>query len=348
MDPIVSHSEQTLTIDFGQVGRWGSQSEAFCLQLDASPIDRLIAYTAVARCIPELYAIQRPGDLLDAIWVHTKQVPARLAARIEFAREDYRNSLVGNDYPWPADHMPFNDFDALIERNPDDADDFDESWLSFRDSPQLHEFISDRFTECQNARAALNRSQPIFEHVCRLLESGQHPSLFESRSRLSQRALRLPPLVHDYSQSFLDRLAQQLANPDLDSVSYSGDGNLVLYYILASEQRRRCTIKGVRPRDALFLSALTDNQIRNSEWDSEIFWRTEGITYGELYIQDRGVIGSTSFSRHGIRFLDVLSIIDFGEMDGFSRTAGDGWFHYQNLTPPTRAERQELLATWRD
>jgi hypothetical protein len=102
--------------------------------------------------------------------------------------------------------------------------------------------------------------------------------------------------------------------------------------MLATEQRQRANQSGQEEWEALPVNALMNKKISNEAWGSKIRFFEEGLHYGNLYIQDRGLGNNLKelvevHHRNPVQF--ILSWHDEGSIEGDTAEAGDGWMLYR-------------------
>jgi hypothetical protein len=138
-----------------------------------------------------------------------------------------------------------------------------------------------------------------------------------------------------------------LRKPEIEAVRYRGEGDYRLLRQLCNAQRRRADAQGVRPGQALHLSALCNRRIDNPAWDSAVHFYDEGLGWGDLHIEGDGDFGAplrrlvgTPWQRFGRR---VLSARDLGDLPGYSCEIGEGWALYTawSDTPVVRPPRED-------
>ena len=166
------------------------------------------------------------------------------------------------------------------------------------------------------------------------MKSGNHPFACLSRADAIERSAGTKPNEPIHSAEFYKKLNELLRDPDLTSVAYRASGDYKVLRMLATEQRRRANLTNHDPDDALQINAIVNNPLANDTWDSHIIFYGAGIGYGDLLIEGGG-LGSASIKqlleKHGHkppgRF--ILSIKDEGDIQGFDKESGDGWFLYK-------------------
>ena len=327
-----------LTIDFGEVGYWNSK-EIFKVRLDASPLMQLIKDAENAYRVYELLLITRLGDVWDYVFVEPEVVPRRVSERIASAREDAKPRY-SDKHPWPEGQIPFATFDKLFFWSWDDTDPEDEAWLNHRGSSVMNSYAKELLAIVSSAKAWLNWNDPLLKHIIRLAETGKHG--YDALRRQSAIAAddSCGPDTDHHSDGFYKKLNELLRDSELVSVAYRANGDYRVLRMMATEQRRRANITGHRVGDALYLSALVNRTISNTAWDSEIWLFSEGLAHGDLFIQGPGIDSNaikTLIEEHGRSpGRHILSWRDEGEINGYTKETGAGWWLYRKDDPDSR------------
>lgn len=338
--------EAELTIDFGKVGSAHSE-QPFRVRLDARALADLIRHAENAHCVYELLLIDRPGDVWDYVWVVIKDLPKRVAERVEYARERAATRDKGH-HAWPNHHIPFTVFDRLFSWvYPYDADPEDEAWLSHRDTPTMRAFAKQLLATVRAAQGLLDWNDSLLRHEVARVRSGDHPYHFLGRRAALEKGRARTPNTPTHTPAFYDLLGQLLRDPDLTSVAYRADGDYTVLRMMATEQRERANKTGHSPGHALHLSALGNRKVSNDAWNSEILLSDEGLPHGDLFIEGGG-LGNASIKalveqRHRAPSRDILSARDEGNIEGFDSESGDGWVLYRKRFPEERRLGLERL-----
>ena len=335
----MSTYEIQLSIDFGKVGYWNGE-EPFKVGFDASPLARLIGDAGNAFRLYELLLIRRPGDVWDYVMITPEVVPELVAERIASAREKAMPEFADR-HPWPEGQLPFSVFDKLFFVAGDDTSPEDEAWLDHQGSSVMYRFASQLLAMVNSAKARLNWNDPLLKHIIRLIKTGNHE--FDALSRASAIVAdnSCGPGADQHSEEFYKKLQYALRDPELVSVAYRSNGDYRVLRTMATEQRRRADATGHRSGDSLYLSALVNSTISNDAWDSEIHFYSEGLAHGDLYIQGPGIDFNSikelievhhrhSPGRH------ILSYRDEGDIAGYTKESGDGWWLYTKESPEDR------------
>lgn len=336
------HAFDPQVLDFGAVG-YHNAGEPFCVALSAEPLEALIADARRGWRLYELALIERPGDVWDYVWVTPQSVPESLRDRFAAAR-----AAAGSDksqHPWPEGKLPFEVFDRMFQPAwAWDPEPLDEAW---RGGWPAHYAIS-LYSVVRDALSGLAASDPLIAHELRQIRERAHPWDKLSRRDALARARDSfhAPKPDRHADGFYRELARLLRDPDLVSVACRGQGDWRMLRLLCGEQRRRMEATGHSAQHALFIGVSGEYDPAVTGWGCEVLWFSEGLSHGDLLIEDRprGAPIKELVERHRRRPQVVLADSGEAEIDGYRRTAGDGWVRYDHLAPTTRRLRQELIA----
>lgn len=329
--------KSSLTVDFGQVGYRDGQP--FCVRLDAMPLHKLIADAANAHRVYELLLIKRPGDVWDYVTVAIEQMPKSLAARIKAA---HQQPVPNPNAPHPPGQveLPFNVFDRLFYWAGDDTEPEDRKWLNHRSAPAMLVFAQQLLAAVQAACAALDWNDHLLRHIVAQVRLSTHAFDQLDRRTAVLRSREMPPRLPGHTAGFYKELAHLVRDGAVCSVAYRASGDHRVLRTLATEQRRRANQTGHSVGAALQISALVNQKVSNEAWGSKIRFFEEGMAHGDLFIEGGGISGDSvrSLVAMGLRVpgCAILSVRDEGDIPGFERTAGDGWFAYRSKNPYSR------------
>jgi hypothetical protein len=335
-----------LSINLGDVG-YRDSKQPFRVRLNASALSELIGHAENAHRVYELMMIDRPGDVWGYVSVVIEDVPSRLMERIESARKDAKPRYAKN-HPWPEQSIPFTAFDGLFYWCWDDTEPEDEAWLTLRDGPTMRAFAQQLLATARAARAALDWGDPLLRHIVARVRSGDHPYSYLRRQVAMQMGNEHGPTESKHTASFYSKLDDLLRDSELVSVAYRADGDYRVLRMMATEQRRRANRTGHNAGIAMHLSALVNHKFSNEAWDSEIWFFSEGLAHGDLYVEGGG-LGSNTIKvlveQYGhVPGRYILSTKDEGSIDGFDSESGDGWVLYQRKLPDDRRRALERIA----
>ncbi len=329
-----------LTIDFGAVGYW-SGKEPFKVRLNSNALSELIEASMDARRIYELFLIDRPGDVWDYVSVIVEAAPVRVTGSIQHERKRLKNPYAER-YPWEENLVPFPVFDKLFYWSGDDTDPADQAWLGYRQSAVMNNFARQLLSMVRLAQGNLDWSDHLLRHIVSTVKTGTHPHAFLERKAAIAKSIKAKPAGPAHTTAFYKKLDELLRDTELVSIAYRGNGDYNLLRMLATEQRRRANRTQHEPSHAMHISALVNDKGDNVEWDSTISYFDEGLGHGDLFIQGVGMVGGEPIkalieSNHRkAPGRNILSINDEGELEGFDKDSGDGWFLYKKREPSTR------------
>ena len=321
-----------LSIDFGEVGYSNSQ-EPFRVRLESSAVFNLINDAINAHRVYELLIIDRPGDMWDYVSVVIEEAPKDVIERIQRARESSKHNYA-KDYPWPETLIPFAVFDKLFRWAGFDTEDSDEAWLMQRGSAAMSGYSKQLLGMVHHAQSRLNQHDDLLQHIVATAKLQNHPFSCLSRADAIASGASEEPNPPQHTNGFYNKLDELLRDPDLVSVAYRASGDYKVLRTLATEQRKRANQKSLPPQQALQISALVNHSTNDDAWDSKIRFQSEGLRPGELRIEGGGLDGMSikqliEKKVRGAPERYILSINDEGDIAGFEKEFGDGWFLYR-------------------
>ena len=341
-----------LLIDLGQVGYRG-EGKRFAVRLSAKPLATLVSDANNAYRVYELMLVTRPGDVWQYIEVIPESLPESVASRVEDAKQKVAPRTRWKEHPWRDGAIPFNDFDRIFYWAHDDTAPEDEAWLWHRQSKEMRSYADYLFAIAKNAQSCICWNDSLLEHVVRQIHVGKHPFDRLERQSAIREARSHQPAAPRATEAFYEKLQALLSDQELVSVAYRGRGDVRILRALATEQRRRASVTGHEGDAALAINASVSNEINNEAWCSTIHFYMEGLGSGDLFVQETGSGGCSVKllieEHHRIApGRGILSFRDEGDIAGFEKDSGDGWFHYRPVTPvlrPQALSRCEHLRT---
>lgn len=325
---------KSLDLNFGEVG-W-REKHAFAVRLDAERLDDLIRSVSFGCRVYELLSIRRPGDIWMYVDVHPVALPPRVQQRWDQAFR-FRRSKDGP--------RPFEKVDPEFVLAGDDTEPEDSAWRNGWDRPATRQFVEGLFEEVKSATARLEPLDDVMRHEMALIRNSRHVYDLWPRLAIVEDNWRWykPPNPPAHSAAFYDTLARLLGEPELQSVSYRGEGDYRTLREMCNEQRRRADANGSPPEQALRLNSLSNRSIDNRAWGSALLMYDEGIGWGDLWIEDEGTrLGAPLKELQGTVWQKfgkwVLTTQDLGDLPGYGQQRGDGWTLYEALpgTPISR------------
>jgi hypothetical protein len=338
-----------LSINFGQVG-YARNGESFRVRLESSKLSELIEDTTKDHRVYELMLINRPGDVWDYVTVVIEAAPKRVAKAVADVREASRPPS-SDEYPWSAHNVPFKVFDDIFFLDGDDTDPAAEAWRWQRNAPAMDAYAEQLLGFVRKAQSGAHWPRILRRHIIARTKSVGHPYDFLERKVAIAEGVKNKPRTPEHTTAFYKQLECSLQDPDMVSVAYQADGDYEVLRMLAEAQRWRANQSLHSPDHALFIQAIVNHPINNVAWDSMIHFYGSGPLQGDLFIQGIGLHRAPIKEMVGKPYPQspwrrLLSVRDEGEIEGFCKTAGDGWFFYSDMKPLDRRLGLECIA-WR-
>jgi hypothetical protein len=295
--------------------------QPLAVQLDAAPLERLLADAEFAHRLYELALLERPGDVWEYLEVVPLHLPPPLAARLDLARTTARSA----GRPWPDHRIPFDAFAREVRAEPGEAS---EAWSEACEGDEVRGFIRHLFEHLQALGTDAGRG--LVGHERALIAAGAHPFDDLPRERAIAASRRHSPNEPAHTEAFYAKLFELVASKEVVSASVRGLGDHRLLRILCERQRTR---------DDFEISATTEREVNNVAWDARVAYYNEDIGQGFLFVQDGASSGKSvkdlveTYSKLGPGGL-LLSSQDEGEIAGFAHESGDGWHLYRSEVTP--------------
>jgi hypothetical protein len=267
-------------------------------------------------------------------------VPPQVKSSYEQARAKAKNPY-GDVHPWPENCVPLQDFDSLFFHAGDDTGPEDECWLDHRDSTAMHAFADQLFAQARIAQARLDWNDPLLKHEIRAIKNGAHPYHYLDECTWRKECARARPNAPLHTKAFYEKLRRLISEPEVTSVAYRGRGDYTIYRILCTKQRQRADKTGQEPGRALVINTVSGGNVNSEAWGAVMWFYTEGLGYGDIYIEEAcygaSVKELVEAHRHeSVSGRYILSVRDEGKIKGFVREAGDGWVLYSRQGPYDR------------
>lgn len=338
--------QNELMVDFGEVG-FRNLQHRFRVRLDSRPLMHLIESAENAHRVYELLLIDRPGDIWAYTSVVLEELPPGVSSRVARAREKCVSHSEGKTHAWPEGSMPFLNFDELFYWAWDDTEPEDEAWLNYRNSSVMQAYAEQSLAIVHASQSSLDWNDHLLRHVVFSIQAGKHSYCYLDRRVALAKGQESIPNEPSHSPAFYKKLGDLLRDDELASVAYRANGDYRVLRMMATEQRRRAVRTGHAAGNALHLSALVNYTVDNDAWDSKIWFFSEGLAPGDLFIEGGG-LGTTTvkelIEEHGRRLGNcILSARDEGEIAGFDKELGDGWSLYRKQTPYSRRKSLERI-----
>lgn len=333
-------------IDFDLLGRSPDQS-VFAISIGVEPLAELIRHAEIGHRVYELFMLQRPGDLWAYLTVTVRALPPRIgecfrSALIRSAR------LVPDKITWRPgisaefiDTLPLSVFDAFFRTYDDDMEAEDHAWIGLRDSAAMENYLNRILTAIVGVQRGLEDRDVLFSHEIARIRARTHLYDYWPEQRWREECRRFPPVAPAHTPEFYAKLEYLLSVRKAHSVAYRGVGDYFIHRLMCLEQRRRADAAQLSPRFAMYLCSL-GGVSSSRPWGAELFYFSEGLGPGELFIEDHCLGHSIqSLIESGrTRCNYLLSSKDEGVIGGYHRETGNGWTAYERETPVPLSEVQ--------
>ena len=320
--------ENTLLIDFGETGPWYERYN-FSVRLNALALSALIDEARRGVRIYELSMIQRPGDLWRYIAAELVEAPESLHQRL---RERWQQATPRwGDHPWPEGFLPILEFNKLFWDGGEDTDPVDACWLGHLNSRGLDSFLEQLLAWVRTVKYTLGWDDLLAKHELDLIKQVKHPYDFSDPSEWTRGFQATKFDDNRFGDAFYEKARELISEPDVISVAWRGQGDYTLLRMLCTEQRERANRQQCKPGRAFMIHAQASCCIDITPWDAKAMFYSEGIGYGDLFIDQNSVdayskeLMETDFRSPRRYLLCLPSDID---IDGYTRQMGDGWTLY--------------------
>jgi hypothetical protein len=319
-------------VDLSCNGYKGEQLD-FRVEILTYALDALIEASLDARCVYELFSIRRLGDVFKYLWLKPIALPSRLQSRYESLRSGNQDEY-SKSHPFLDDQVPYLKFDDMFYPNWD-ADPEENVWLQMRHSDNLKAFIECCYEQVKQAQQNLRSSYDVLiQNTIRLMDEGNHP--FDYRPNTPFTMMRhdwKPHKLSHFSENYYLKLVELLSNPSINSVACRDSNDYQTIKLCCAEQLRRVMHDGVS-LDDFELCALGDSPIDVDAWGAQLTWYSEGLGYGDLFIQQEMSYGTpikalVEAGRISTPFIYCCKVE--GDIDGYQREIGDGWVLYTQI-----------------
>lgn len=302
----------------------------FRVEIHIYTLDALINAALDARCVYELFAIRRVGDVFKYLWLKPIALPSRLRSRYESLRSENQDKYSKN-HPWPDDQVPYLKFDDMFYPNWD-ADPEEDAWLQMRHGENLKAFVERCYEQVKQAQQSLRSSYDVLiKNTIRLIDVGKHPFDYKPNTPFAlMRHDWKPHNFHRFSENYYLKLVELLSRPNIRSVACRSGDDYQTIRLCCSEQIRRITHEGLS-LDDFKLCAVGDSPIDAEAWGAQLTWYSEGLGYGDLFIQQERDYGTPLKELVEMRRISrpfIYCCKDEGEIAGYQREVDDGWVLY--------------------
>lgn len=270
----------------------------------------------------ELMMIKRPGDVWNYVWVEAVEMPPRIAERMKKHASWSHKSFI-----------TFRKFDgmfryAFIDTEPEDA-----CWLKARGERPFAELADQLYMQTKVIQTRVRKSPDVLtKHVLTAMEAGCHRYDYLQEWPIFCTLPDYKPFyLPTHSESYYRKLEELLSLPEVTSVGFSYGTDFEAIRLACTEQRRRADATGKKPRDAFHITALADGLSYARGWEADILRYIEGLGWAQLYVstpETMKICVKIRGSAYPMFFLDF----DAGEVNGYTKTAGDCCFFYRSTT----------------
>lgn len=306
----------------------------FRVELLTHAVEHLINDAINAYRVYELFSIQRPGDIWKYLWVRLLDVPERVQDKYTSAREETADRF-GREHPWEEPQIPLIHFDRFFSWYWDDTEPEDECWLTERESKRFREHADNLFAIIRGVQQELaSLADTLITHEIFRIKTHQHPYDYKAeqpflQTREDYRTITAPLRT----KAYYGKLKRLLRDPEIKSIASRGDTDFQTIRICCEEQRRRANSSGLKPLDSFPISILSDGLKYTNAWESEVMFFCEGLGPGDLWIEQTDGSGDVSIKelveKHGRKRPRYFTFFDEGNILGYTREAGDGWYLYR-------------------
>lgn len=304
----------------------------FKIQILTYAVDALINAALDARCVYELFAVRRIGDVFKYLWLRPEELPVLIVNRYQNARERSPENNNSRLHLWPSDQMPYLVFDDLFFENWD-AYPEEHSWLQMRNGEEIKAIAESCFERFKQAQLALRSSDDLLiQHTINFIDAGHHPYDYKPTLPYTlQGDDRAIHNFHRFSEGYYSKLVEMLLNPVIKSVAYRDGNDYQTLRLCCNEQIKRATQEKLSI-DNFKISAIGDEPLDADVWGARIYWYSEGLAYGDLFIQQEN-----SYSYPLKRLVEEAGKIrpflfcykDEGDISGYEKETGNGWVLYR-------------------
>lgn len=331
--------------------------EVFKVEILDYALHQLIEDTEQAIRVYELMSLRRPGDVWHYMWVKIVDIPEATREGCKHLRESHGNLVP--PCKWPEGYVPLTAFDTLFWWDIDVTPPESACWLPVREGKRFRDFAKELFSRVKAAQAALRASEDILiQAELAAIDEHSHHRDFEVRCpfELTDQTY-VSPTTPKRSKAYYEKLREVMSKPEVVCVAVRGDEDYQTLKAVLSEQRRRAICRGNRVGEDMPVSILCDGFPCGDDWGSRFVHCGEGIGYGDLFVEVQR-LGSSIMDlveRHGMPRRYFLTHRDEGEIQGYIRSAGDGWVLYEHAVPTSvnyermsAGAKREFIERWRD
>lgn len=336
--PLLTCSAQArlVTPERIDLGNWSKSARNFVIELDSRPLAFLIGEAARGNRVYEFLSIQRPGDILNYLWVRLIDAEDEVIRFIERQMRGFSEGIAVRG-------LPLRDLDVYLQLLNDEAERFEVVWARHRAGPFWKLRSSELLSIVQSAQDQLRQVQDfLLQREIQQFDEKMHRRDFMAGiQRLP--LLEDPGYATDHVPDLLFEAIQQLiGRDDIRSVSCPFQ-DFNLWKTLVAEQLRRTAATGLPPQFAfgLFCPDSGLDGIPFEDWDGDVHISLEGVCGGDLFISpdwhrfsvERLTEAGRLSAALGKKCNHLLLRGDHGEYPGVSRRVIGEWVLYSSNHP---------------
>jgi hypothetical protein len=326
------------TLDLVALARYHVRPGAgpFVVDVDLRALRVLIDSAAVGHRVYELLSIRRPGDVLSYVVLWFRAISEDIRYRLD-------NWLREPQVPLLRDAktvgLPFPFVESRLASYPDDRGPSEDLWHDRLDTGCWNQLADDLFEIVRSAQAALRESGDLLiaDEIARI-DAGTHWRHYRPAIERRLELDGVPPANSELPTALLEFLGQQIARPDIGSVSCCLK-DYALWRLLIAEQRRR----GGAGDKAQHVFALAGPEgsiapANPDDWGGAVHIPYEGVLDGDIlflpawrrFEPELAGDGGRLSRAVGKQCKIVISQRDFGELACATRSVFDSWIVYQD------------------
>ena len=288
-------------------------SHEFEIEVDGRPLALMIEDAFRGHRVYELLSINRPGDLLNYLWVRVADGSTHLVETVTVKFKRTRRFLKP---PESVRELAFTEFDGYFRFEYDDTQGDASRWLDYRDSADWRQQFAKLLPLVKQAQESLKKKVDfLIQHEVALMVQGHHHLDFCAIVVRDGQLASGVPAETTLSQDLFALIVRLSKQKDVRSISCPFT-DYWLWRELVGEQVRRSIAQEMEPMEALRLNGpdggipfVKAGPLRvDLEWGGEVHIPCEGACGGDLFVQPDWF----SFSLDDARTASSLSVAVFG------------------------------------
>jgi hypothetical protein len=222
----------------------------FDVEADARPLSLLIEEAGKGRRVYELLSIERPGDLLNYLWIRVTDGAPRLA---EYVAVRYKHARRPNQPIESVSGLPFTEFDSYFMLDGDDTRPDAEIWRTFCGSAVWRQILTSLLSVVRRRQVTLRQQNDfLIQHEISLKVRGLHHLDFAVKVDRDGQLMPGVPAQGTLPPDLFELIVRLAKQEDVRSVSCPFT-DYWLWRELVAEQVRRSIARGLEPKAALSL-----------------------------------------------------------------------------------------------